>query len=245
MTGTADSVPTMATAASGPLHRVGFDRAKYIDLQSRHIHERREQIGGKLYLEMGGKLFDDLHASRVLPGFTPDNKIAMLERLKDELEILVCLNAKDLERQKVRADLGIPYEEDVLRLVDVFRERGFLVQHVVLTQLEDSNQVALSFAERLERLGLTVFAEVSAPEQSADWQARFAEVIADIPEVMEAHQLAGSHDYALRIVVRDMGGFERIRSRITEAIPVRGLSASFALKRIKSETVLPIDTRSA
>ena len=105
-------------------------------------------------------------------------------------------------------------------------------------------RVALVDPERLG-LGLTVFAEVSAPEQSADWQARFAEVIADIPEVMEAHQLAGSHDYALRIVVRDMAAFERIRSRITEAIPVRGLSASFALKRIKSETVLPIDTRSA
>lgn len=105
-------------------------------------------------------------------------------------------------------------------------------------------RVALVDPERLG-LGLTVFAEVSAPTQSADWQARFAEVIADIPEVMEAHQLAGSHDYALRIVVRDMAGFERIRSRITEAIPVRGLSASFALKRIKSETVLPIDTRSA
>eukprot|EP01135_Chromosphaera_perkinsii_P011496 Nk52_evm1s2420 gene=Nk52_evmTU1s2420 len=88
---------------------------------------------------MGGKLFDDHHASRVLPGFTPDNKIAMLERLKDELEILICLNAKDLERQKVRADLGITYEDDVLRLVDVFREHGFLVENVVLTQLEPSN----------------------------------------------------------------------------------------------------------
>lgn len=135
---------------------IGFDRQKYIELQSRHIHERRQQIGGKLYLEMGGKLFDDFHASRVLPGFTPDNKIAMLERLKDELEIMVCINAKDLERQKVRADLGIPYEEDVLRLVDVFRERGFLVEHVVMTQLEDSNHVAIAFADRLARLGLQV-----------------------------------------------------------------------------------------
>ncbi|WP_422114781.1 DUF1846 domain-containing protein [Brachybacterium sp. UNK5269] len=135
---------------------VGFDREKYIELQSRHIHQRREQIGGKLYLEMGGKLFDDHHASRVLPGFTPDNKIAMLERLKDELEILICLNAKDLERQKVRADLGITYEDDVLRLVDVFREHGFLVENVVLTQLEPSNHVAHAFIERLQRLGLRV-----------------------------------------------------------------------------------------
>lgn len=140
-------------AAARPL---GFDRQRYIDLQSRHIQERREQIGGKLYLEMGGKLFDDLHASRVLPGFTPDNKIAMLERLRDELEILICINAKDLERHKVRADLGISYEDDVLRLVDVFRERGFLVEHVVLTQLVESNHLALAFRDRLERLGLKV-----------------------------------------------------------------------------------------
>jgi len=139
-----------------PGTRIGLDREKYIELQSRHIQQRREEIGGKLYLEMGGKLFDDHHASRVLPGFTPDNKIAMLERLRDELEILVCLNAKDLERQKVRADLGITYEDDVLRLIDVFRERGFLVENVVLTQLEEKNHIALAFIERLQRLGLTV-----------------------------------------------------------------------------------------
>ena len=143
-------------AAPPAYRRVGFDRAKYIELQSRHIQARRAQIGGKLYLEMGGKLFDDLHASRVLPGFTPDNKIAMLEQLKDETEILVCFNAKDLERNKVRADLGITYEDDVLRLVDVFRERGFLVEHVVVTQLEDANHRALAFLEKLERLGLKV-----------------------------------------------------------------------------------------
>ncbi|QGU08625.1 hypothetical protein COCCU_13675 [Corynebacterium occultum] len=137
-------------------HRTGFDRERYIEMQSRQIQERRKSIGGKLYLEMGGKLFDDMHASRVLPGFTPDNKIAMLEQLKDELEILVCINAKDLERQKVRADLGIPYEEDALRLIDIFRERGFLVENVVLTQFEDDNTMARVFMERLERLGLKV-----------------------------------------------------------------------------------------
>ena len=120
----------------------GFDREKYIRMQSAHIAERRDSIGGKLYLEMGGKLFDDYHASRVLPGFTPDNKIAMLETLKDELEILVCMNAKDLQRQKVRADLGITYEDDVLRLIDIFRDRGFLVQTVVITQFEDDNTLA-------------------------------------------------------------------------------------------------------
>ncbi|HZK31951.1 MAG TPA: DUF1846 domain-containing protein [Corynebacterium sp.] len=136
--------------------KIGFDRERYIQMQSDHINARREQIGGKLYLEMGGKLFDDMHASRVLPGFTPDNKIAMLDRIKDDLEILICLSAKDLERQKVRADLGIPYEDDVLRLIDIFRERDFLVEHVVMTQLEENNQQAHAFIGRLERLGLKV-----------------------------------------------------------------------------------------
>ncbi|HIX79078.1 MAG TPA: DUF1846 domain-containing protein, partial [Candidatus Corynebacterium faecipullorum] len=135
---------------------IGFDREKYIELQSEHINARRKEIGGKLYLEMGGKLFDDMHASRVLPGFTPDNKIAMLERIKDDVEILVCINAKDIERQKMRGDLGILYEDDVLRLVDVFRDRGFLVNNIVMTQLEDGNSQAEAFIERLERLGLTV-----------------------------------------------------------------------------------------
>lgn len=134
----------------------GFDPEKYIELQSMHIAERRAQIGGKLYLEMGGKLFDDLHASRVLPGFTPDNKIAMLYELKDELEILIAINAHDIEHDKMRADLGITYEEDVLRLVDVFRERGFLVNTIVLTQMDDHNEAASQFKTRMERLGLTV-----------------------------------------------------------------------------------------
>ncbi|AZA12830.1 DUF1846 domain-containing protein [Corynebacterium choanae] len=137
-------------------HVTGFDREQYIEMQSEHIRQRREEIGGKLYLEMGGKLFDDMHASRVLPGFTPDNKIAMLDRIKDEVEILVCLNAKDIERNKIRADLGITYEDDVLRLVDVFRERGFLVNNVVLTQMDDTNTKAVECKQRLERLGLTV-----------------------------------------------------------------------------------------
>lgn len=137
-------------------HKVGFDREKYIEMQSQHINARRAEIGGKLYLEMGGKLFDDMHASRVLPGFTPDNKIAMLERIKDDVEILICINAKDVERQKVRADLGILYEEDLLRLIDVFRERGFLVNNVVMTQLEEGNAQAEAFITRLERLGLSV-----------------------------------------------------------------------------------------
>ncbi|OUJ23133.1 DUF1846 domain-containing protein [Corynebacterium kefirresidentii] len=137
-------------------HKIGFDREKYIELQSKHIHARREEIGGKLYLEMGGKLFDDMHASRVLPGFTPDNKIAMLERIKEDVEILICINAKDISRQKVRADLGILYEDDLLRLVDVFRSRGFLVENIVMTQLEEGNSQAEAFIDKAERLGLKV-----------------------------------------------------------------------------------------
>jgi len=141
----------------------GFDREKYISLQSEHINNRRAEIGGRLYLEMGGKLFDDMHASRVLPGFTPDNKIAMLQRIKDDVEILVCINAKDIARQKVRADLGILYEDDVLRLIDVFRERGFLVENVVITQFEDSNEQAVAVVDRLRRLGLKVSKHRSIP----------------------------------------------------------------------------------
>jgi UPF0371 protein cauri_2449 len=105
---------------------------------------------------MGGKLFDDMHASRVLPGFTPDNKIAMLERIKEDVEILICINAKDISRQKVRADLGILYEDDLLRLVDVFRSRGFLVENIVMTQLEEGNSQAEAFIDKAERLGLKV-----------------------------------------------------------------------------------------
>ena len=149
-------------------HAVGFDRDLYINLQSKHIRKRREAVGGRLYMEMGGKLFDDLHASRVLPGFTPDNKIAMLETIKDEMEILVCISARDLQRNKMRADLDIPYEEDVLRLIDVFRERGFLAQHVVLTQYEEGDKAADAFRTRLERLGMTVSLHYVIPGYPAD-----------------------------------------------------------------------------
>lgn len=148
--------------------RLGFDREKYIELQSQHIDERRREIGGKLYLEMGGKLFDDMHAARVLPGFTPDNKIVMLESLREELEILIAVNAKDLARSKMRADLGITYEDDVLRLIDVFRERGFLVENVVLTQMDDEDKAAVAFKERLERLGIRVARHRTIPGYPTD-----------------------------------------------------------------------------
>lgn len=135
---------------------IGFDRDRYLSLQSECIEARRQEIGGKLYLEMGGKLFDDMHASRVLPGFTPDTKIAMLERLRDELEIIVVVNAHDLIRNKMRADLGISYSDDALRLIDTFRERGFVVDNVVLTRFEEHNTQAVEFMTRLQRLGVSV-----------------------------------------------------------------------------------------
>nr|NLD40507.1 DUF1846 family protein [Actinomycetales bacterium] len=126
-----------------------FDREKYPTLQSRAINERRAAFGGKLYLEMGGKLFDDLHASRVLPGFTPDNKIEMLETIKDEVEIVMVVSAADLSGTKSRADLGIRYDEDVLRLIDAFRERDLYVGSVVVAQLAGDNPQAREFRRKL------------------------------------------------------------------------------------------------
>ena len=139
------------------MHRIGFDREKYLALQSEHIEARRQQFGGKLYLEFGGKLFDDMHASRVLPGFTPDNKIEMLTQLVDDIEIVIVISAGDLARNKVRADLGIGYDADTLRLIDEFRGRGFLVGSVVMTHWSDDNRPAKAFRRKLERLGVRVF----------------------------------------------------------------------------------------
>ena len=163
------STPSSGTASSpGASPRVGFDRERYIALQSEHIRARQRSIGGRLYLEMGGKLFDDLHASRVLPGFAPDTKIAMLEQLRDELEIVIAVNARDLRRNKMRADLGITYEDEVLRLVDSFRARGFLVENVVVTQLDDADETGHGFRDRLERLGLRTVRHRTIPGYPTD-----------------------------------------------------------------------------
>ena len=105
----------------------GFDNAKYLETQSREIKQRIAQFGGKLYLEFGGKLFDDYHASRVLPGFEPDSKLKMLLQMKEQAEIIIAINANDIENAKVRGDLGITYEQDVLRLIDIFRGYGLYV----------------------------------------------------------------------------------------------------------------------
>ena len=133
--------------------KIGFDNDKYLSLQAEHIRERRSQFGGKLYLEFGGKLFDDHHASRVLPGFQPDSKIRMLATMKDEVEIVVALCARDIEKNKMRGDLGIRYDDDVLRLIDVFRSLGFYVGSVVITQYA-GQRAADAFIQRLTALGV-------------------------------------------------------------------------------------------
>ncbi len=136
--------------------RVGFDNDKYIELQAERIRERIDQFGGKLYLEFGGKLFDDYHASRVLPGFKPDTKISMLQSMKDEVEIVIAINANDIERSKVRGDLGITYDEDVLRLMDIFRSMGFAVGSVVITRYANQPNADL-FRKRLTAMGITSY----------------------------------------------------------------------------------------
>ncbi|MBQ3072357.1 MAG: DUF1846 domain-containing protein [Oscillospiraceae bacterium] len=136
--------------------RIGFDNEKYLKLQSEHIRERIAKFGGKLYLEFGGKLFDDFHASRVLPGFKPDSKIKMLMELRDQAEVVICINASDIEKNKVRGDLGITYDLDVLRLIDAFRGFGLYVGSVVLSQYAQQ-PAADAFQKRLEKLGLTVY----------------------------------------------------------------------------------------
>ena len=138
------------------IDRLGVDNEKYLEMQSEHIRSRIDQFGGKLYLEFGGKLFDDNHASRVLPGFHPDSKIRMLMQLKDQVEIVVAVSAMDLEKSKVRGDLGITYGTDTLRLIDVFRGFGFQVNSVVLTRFS-GQPAAEIFQAQLEGLGLKVY----------------------------------------------------------------------------------------
>ena len=133
--------------------RIGFDNDKYLALQAEHIRERIGQFGGKLYLEFGGKLFDDYHASRVLPGFQPDSKIRMLQQMAEDVEIIIAINANDIEKNKVRGDLGITYDEDVLRLLDIFRSMGFATAGVVITRFENQPN-ALAFRHRLDSLGI-------------------------------------------------------------------------------------------
>ncbi len=136
--------------------KYGFDNEKYLKIQSEHIKERIAQFGNKLYLELGGKLFDDHHASRVLPGFQPDSKLRMLSQLSDHAEIVIVISALDIEKNKVRNDLGITYDMDVLRLRTEFQNRGFLVGSVVITHYNGQSS-ADAFRKRLERMGITTY----------------------------------------------------------------------------------------
>ena len=136
--------------------RTGFDNDKYLKIQSEHIKERISQFGDKLYLEFGGKLFDDYHASRVLPGFQPDSKLQMLMQLSDVAEIVIVISAADIEKNKVRGDLGITYDVDVLRLISEFEKKGLYVGSVVITQFAGQSG-AVQFRERLEKKGIKVY----------------------------------------------------------------------------------------
>ena len=138
----------------------GFDHERYTRMQSERIIERIQEFGGKLYLELGGKLFDDYHASRVLPRFQPDSKVQMLLKLKEQEEILVVVNADDIEKSKVRGDLGITYDADALRLIDAFRGIGLYVGSVVLTRFA-GQQAAINFEQRLNAQGVRTYRHYS------------------------------------------------------------------------------------
>ena len=138
------------------MRKIGFDNDQYVRLQSERIRQRINKFGGKLYLEFGGKLFDDFHASRVLPGFAPDSKIQMLRSMADKAEIIIAINAGDIVKNKIRGDLGITYDQDVLRLIDAFRGFGLFVSSVVITRYTGQPTVE-AFQQNLEKLGLRVY----------------------------------------------------------------------------------------
>ena len=140
----------------GSMPAIGFDNQKYLLTQSEQIKKRIADFGGKLYLEFGGKLFDDFHASRVLPGFEPDSKIRMLQQLKEDVEIVIAINATDIEKNKIRGDLGIPYDEDVLRLIDIFRGMDLFVGSVVMNRY-NGQPAADAFLKRLTALGIRCY----------------------------------------------------------------------------------------
>ncbi len=147
--------------------KIGFDNQKYLNMQSEQIRKRIAQFGGKLYLEFGGKLFDDYHASRVLPGFAPDSKIRMLQQLKDYVEIVITINSEDIECNKIRSDLGISYGDDVLRLIDTFREMNLYVGSVVLTRY-NSQPSANAFLKQLNMLGIKCYKHYSIAGYPSD-----------------------------------------------------------------------------
>ena len=149
------------------MQAIGFDNNKYLQMQSEKIRERIGQFGGKLYLEFGGKLFDDYHASRVLPGFAPDSKVRMLMEMRDEAEIIIAISADDIERNKRRGDLGITYDDDTLRLIDAFQGCGLYVGSVVITH-HRGQPAAEKFQRRLEALGIRVYRHYIIPDYPSD-----------------------------------------------------------------------------
>ena len=154
--------------------KVGYDNDKYVRTQSAHIRERINQFGGKLYLEFGGKLYDDNHASRVLPGFQPDSKLQMLLQIKEQVEMVIAINADDIEKNKIRGDLGITYDRDVSRLIDVFRGFGLYVSSVVLTRF-NGQAMAKAFQERLEAMDIKVYHHFDIP----GYPANIAHIVSD------------------------------------------------------------------
>ena len=138
------------------MYKIGFDNDKYLSMQSGRIKERIDEFGGKLYLEFGGKLFDDYHAARVLPGFHPDSKLQMLLQLKDEAEVVIVISAQDIEKHKVRGDLGITYDNEVIRLIKEFTGVGLMVGSVVITKYAPGAKVE-AFEERLKKAGYPVY----------------------------------------------------------------------------------------
>ena len=154
---------TMVGEGVDTMQQLGFDNSKYVKLQSQNIRDRIEQFGGKLYLEFGGKLFDDYHASRVLPGFSPDSKVKMLLEMKDVAEIVIAISADDIERSKRRGDLGITYEDETLRLIDAFRGIGLYLGSIVITHYRGQT-IADQFQKRLEMLGIKVYKHYIIPD---------------------------------------------------------------------------------
>ena len=142
--------------------RIGFDNDKYLAMQSAHIRERIAQFDNKLYLEFGGKLFDDYHASRVLPGFRPDSKLQMLLQLKDQAEVVIVISAEDIVANKMRGDYGITYDVDVLRLIDAFQGVGLFVGSVCVTKFTDAPEVT-AFEQKLNSLGIRTFRHYKIP----------------------------------------------------------------------------------
>lgn len=141
---------------------IGFDNEKYLQMQSSHIRERISHFDNKLYLEFGGKLFDDYHASRVLPGFQPDSKLRMLKQLSDHAEIIIVISAEDIEKNKIRGDLGITYDSDVLRLIEIYHNQGLLVGSVVITKYGGQESARL-FKKRLTKMGIRVYRHYPIP----------------------------------------------------------------------------------